>query len=76
MSPLKDGIANATGGDWNLEKWEDVEETVERLGESRREVEERIDEDNVLESKITWDCCLSLQPIKRLEGYLLCRGGF
>jgi len=35
--------------------------------------EEVFDEDNVLKSKITRDCCLSLQPIKRLESHILFR---
>ena len=33
--------------------------------------EEVFDEDNVLESKTTQDCCLSLWPIKRLESHIL-----
>jgi len=41
---------------------------------SDREIEEELfDKDNVLENKMTRDCCLSLQPIKRLESYLLFR---
>jgi len=44
---------------------------VEGLERSNREIEEeRFDEDNVLESKTTRDCYLSLRPIKRLESHL------
>ena len=53
-----------------------VEGIVERLGKLEKEIEERIEEDNMLKSKTTWDHCLSLQPIKRLESHLLCRGEF
>jgi len=49
---------------------------VRRVRKLGREVEERFDEDNVLESKMTQDCHLSLQPGKRLENCLLCKGGF
>jgi len=41
---------------------------------SDREIEEELfDKDNALESKITQDHCLSLQPSKRLESHLLFR---
>jgi len=44
---------------------------VEGLERSDREIEEDVfDKDNVLESKTTRDCCLSLQSIKRLESHL------
>jgi len=44
------------------------------LERSDREIEEEVfDEDNVLESKTTRDCRLSLWPIKRLESHLLLR---
>jgi len=47
---------------------------VEGLERSDRETKEEVfDKDNVLESKTTQDCCLSLQPIKRLESHLLFR---
>jgi len=48
-------------------------EVVEGLERSDREVEERFDEDNMLESKTTQDHCLSLWPIKRLKSHLLFR---
>jgi len=35
--------------------------------------EEIFDEDNMLESKITRDHCLSLWPIKRLKSHILFR---
>jgi len=41
---------------------------------SDREMKEEIfDEDNVLESKMTQDCHLFLQPIKRLKSHILFR---
>jgi len=51
-------------------RYRGVEEGLER---SDREVEERIDEDNMLKSKITQDHCFSLLTIKRLESHLLFR---
>jgi len=51
-------------------RYRGVEEGLER---SDREVEERIDEDNMLKSKITQDHHFSLLAIKRLESYLLFR---
>jgi len=47
---------------------------VEGLERSEREVEEEVfDEDNMLESKTTRDCRLSLWPSKRLESHSLFR---
>jgi len=47
---------------------------VEGLERSDREIEEEVfDEDSALESKTTQDCCLFLQPSKRLESYPLFR---
>ena len=47
---------------------------VEGLERSDREIEEELfDEDNALESKTTRDCCLFLQPSKRLESHPLFR---
>jgi len=45
-------------------RYKEVEEGLERLD---REVEERFDKNNTLESKTTQDCHLSLWPIKRLD---------
>jgi len=42
----------------------------------RKEVKGRLDEDNTLKSKTTQDHHLLLQPIKRLEAHLSCKGGF
>jgi len=53
-------IAMAVEGNWNPEKWEDIEEVKRRIGKLRREVVERLDEDNALESKMTQDCRLCL----------------
>jgi len=50
-----------------------VKEIMKRLEKLRREVKERFDKDNMLESKMTWDHCLSLWPIKRLKSHLLFR---
>jgi len=47
---------------------------VEGLERSDREMKEEVfDEDNVLESKKTQDCRLSLRPSKRLESHPLFR---
>jgi len=49
-------------------------EVVEGLERSDREMkEEMFDEDNVLKSKTTRDCHLSLQPSKRLKNHPLFR---
>jgi len=45
----------------------------ERLKRSDREVEEKNDKDNMLESKMTQNYYLSLLTIKRLESYILFR---
>jgi len=52
---------------------EEIEREIEKV---RRDAKERLDEDNVLESKTTQDCHLCLQPNKRLETHLSCEGGF
>jgi len=39
-----------------------------------KEIEERFDEDNVFEGKMTQDHHFSLQPIKRLKSHLSFRG--
>jgi len=54
-------------GIWNLEEQEDIEEVERRTEKLRREVVGRLDEDNMLESKMTQDHCLCLQPGKRLK---------
>jgi len=36
----------------------------------------KLDEGNVLESKMAQDCCLCLQPVKRLKVQPLYKGGF
>jgi len=47
---------------------------VEGQERSDREIKEELfDEGNALESKMTQDCCLSLQPRKRLESHPLSR---
>ena len=76
MSPCKDCIAMVIQGNWNLKKWEGIEKTVEKIEKLRKEVEERINKNDMLKSKMTWDCYLSLQPIKRFESHLSYRGGF
>ena len=48
----------------------------ERNKEVREKGRRRIDEDNALESKMAQDRCLLLQPSKRLENCLSCKGGF
>ena len=74
MSPLKNSIANILEGDWGSRIWWGVEGVEEGLERSGKEVEERIDEDNMLKNRLTQDQHFSLLPIKRLESYLLFRG--
>ena len=69
-------IVMAVEGNWNLEEQEDIEEVERRTEKLRREAVGRLDKDNTLKSKTTRDCCLCLQPSKRLETHLLCEGGF
>ena len=76
VEPPQSHIVIAVEGNWNLEEWEDIEEIERRTEKLRKEVAGRLDEDNVLKSKTTWDCHLCLQPSKRLETWLLCKGGF
>ena len=53
-------IAITIEENWILEEWENIEDVEKRIKKLKREVEGRFDEDNVLESKMTWDCCLLL----------------
>jgi len=69
-------IAMAVEGNWNLEEQENIEAVERRTEKLRREAVGRLDKDNTLKSKTTRDCCLCLQPSKRLETHLLCEGGF
>jgi len=43
----------AVEGNWNLEEQEDIEEVEKRTEKLRRETVGRLDEDNVLKSKMT-----------------------
>jgi len=52
---------------WNLEEQEDIGEVERGTEELRREAAGRLDEGNALESKITRDRHLCLQPSKRFE---------
>jgi len=67
VEPPWSHIATAVEGNWNLEEQEDIEEVERRTKKQRRKVAGRLDEDNALESKMTQDCRLCLQPGKRLE---------
>jgi len=58
---------------WNSEKWEGIEEIERGKEKLRREIAERLDEDNALEGNMTQDRCLYLQPSKR---HLLYKGEF
>jgi len=62
-------------GNWTLEEWEGIEDVEREIRNLKREVEGRIDKDNVLKSKMTWDCHLLLRPSKKLKNCLLCEGG-
>jgi len=68
-------LTMAVEGNWILEEWEEIENVGKRIRKLREEIEERSDEDNVFESKMTWDCCLPLQPSERLKTHLSCKGG-
>jgi len=76
IEPTWSCIGMAVKGNWNLEEQKDVEELERRAEKLRREAIERLDEDNALESKMTQDCHLCLQPGKRLETWPSCEGGF
>ena len=57
----------AVEGNWNLEEQEDIGEVEGRTEKLRREEAGRLNKNNRLESKTTQDCCLHLQPGKRLK---------
>jgi len=57
----------AVEGNWNLEEQEDIKEVERGTEKLKREVTRRLDKDNVLESKMTQNHHLYLQPSKRLE---------
>jgi len=65
--PLWSHLAMAVEGNWKSEKWEYIGEVKRRIEKLRREVVRRLDEGNMLESKMAQDRCLCLWPIKRLE---------
>jgi len=46
-------ITTTVKGNWVLEKWDDIGEVINRIRKLKREVEGRIDKDNMLERKIT-----------------------
>jgi len=46
-------ITTTVKGNWVLEKWDDIGEVIDRIRKLKREVEGRIDKDNMLERKIT-----------------------
>jgi len=49
---------------------------VRRIRKLGKKIKERFEKDNMLEDKITQDCCLLLQPSKRLKDHLSCEGEF
>jgi len=53
VKPPQSCIATAVEGNWNLEEQEDIKEIERETKKLRREVVERLDEDNMLESKMT-----------------------
>jgi len=69
-------IATAVEGNWTLEEWKDIEKVEREIEKMKKEAKGRLDEDNTLKSKTTRDRHLLLQPIKRLEAHLSCKGGF
>ena len=76
MSHQQSHIAITVEENWILKRWDDIGEVVDRIRKLEREIEGRIDKDNMLESKTTQDCHLLLLPNKRLKNCLLCEGGF
>jgi len=60
-------IATAVEGNWNTEEQKDIAEVKRRTEKLRRGVAGRLDEGNMLGSKMAQDRYLCLQPIKRLE---------
>jgi len=69
-------ITTTVEGNWVLERWDDIEEVVNRIRKLEKEAEGRINKNNTLESKTTQDYHLFLLPSKRLKNCLLCKGGF
>jgi len=69
-------IAVVVKGNWNPEEWEGLEKVERETKKLRREAVGRLDEDNVLEGKITQDHHLYLQPNKRLKICPLYKGEF
>ena len=67
IKPMWSCVGIVVGGNWNLEDQKDIEELRRRTKKLRSEAVERLDEDNMLESKTTQDHHLCLQPSKRLE---------
>jgi len=76
LSHQQSHIAITVEENWILKRWDDIGEVVDRIRKLEREIEGRIDKDNMLESKTTQDCHLLLLPNKRLKNCLLCEGGF
>ena len=73
---MQSHITIVVEGNWTLKKREDIEEVKRRIEKVKRDAEGRLDEDNTLKGKTTRDHHLFLQPSKRLETCLLCKGGF
>jgi len=46
-------VAITVEENWILEKWDNIENIVRRVRKLGREIEGRIDEDNILENKMT-----------------------
>jgi len=53
VEPPWSHIIMAVEGNWNLEEQEDIEEVERRTEKLRRETVGKLDEDNVLKSKMT-----------------------
>jgi len=76
VEPLQSRITIVVEGNWNLEEREDIEEIESRTEKLKREAAERLDEDNMLEGKMTRNCHLYLQPSKRFKTRPSCERGF
>jgi len=66
----------AVKGNGNLEEQESIEQIERGIEKLRRETTGRLDEDNILEGKMTRNYRLYLQPSKRFETRPSCKRGF
>jgi len=56
-------ITTTVEGNWVLERWDNIKEVMDRIKKLEREVEGRIDKDNMLKSKMTQ--CHTIQMFRQ-----------